>query len=729
MQAHSTSSGQVIRSILLAVFFLFATAFTAAGATLTDAATPFTAGPVNPQNGFALYVQDSGGLALELCLDSVDGQGTPPPCFFDPVVVGNPFSEQIGFGAEGFWWAADASIDEPSSGLSAILVQAVEAAFLAENPVNGEQFPFTRLRIRVDVPQPGIYTVTHPYGQESYLVESVGPGFEVRESFDIEFINNALNQGRIAPFLRWDNSLPAPPAGYIGDAATLHSVTGSPLGTNLFSVEGVDFNGAPIPLDADGSNLAITDQFIVMGKIYTGAVPSPLAINRTSYARDINGQVDIFATSAPTASVSVSGGANLPTGETPLAGDGSGRFFAHIPLGDASTLPATVDVTATNPGNIATLHKSLLVDQVMVTRAEYDTTNGLLIVEAQSSDQVANPALDVVGLGTAPLSLAIAAPPAELTVLSDAGGSATVATRVTRSAVPTNLPPVAVDDSVNTNEDTALTLSPLDNDFDPNDPPGTFPPSGSIDVTSLAVGTAPIQGNLVNNGDGSLTYTPAAFFNGSDQFSYTVRDNAGAFSNVATVSINVIGVNNPPVAVDDLAAVNVAGTVNIAVLANDTDADNNLDPTSVVILSAPASGSASVLADGSIDFTAGPAPGAVSFSYQVSDTAGATSNAATVTITVSDILSETLTVQRALFRSGRNEWRIEGTSSVPGPGNSIEIFLGPDTLGTQIGSADVGALGAWRFRETGSVVDAGGFSQVTIRSSGGTTLTAPLLAR
>ena len=87
-----------------------------------DVATPFTAGSVNYNNGFAEYVEDDNGLALELCLD-------PLNCFFDPLDPANPFSLQIGFGAEGFWWAADTDITVVASGLSAILVQAAEAAF------------------------------------------------------------------------------------------------------------------------------------------------------------------------------------------------------------------------------------------------------------------------------------------------------------------------------------------------------------------------------------------------------------------------------------------------------------------------------------------------------------------------------------------------------------------------------------------------------------------------
>jgi hypothetical protein len=46
-----------------------------------------------------------------------------------------------------------------------ILALAAEAAFNTETPAASDQFPFTRLRLRMDVPAAGIYTVTHPYGE------------------------------------------------------------------------------------------------------------------------------------------------------------------------------------------------------------------------------------------------------------------------------------------------------------------------------------------------------------------------------------------------------------------------------------------------------------------------------------------------------------------------------------------------------------------------------------
>lgn len=51
-------------------------------------------GPVDPQNGFPTYYSDANGLALALCKDPLNLL-----CIADPVVGGNPFSAQTGFGA------------------------------------------------------------------------------------------------------------------------------------------------------------------------------------------------------------------------------------------------------------------------------------------------------------------------------------------------------------------------------------------------------------------------------------------------------------------------------------------------------------------------------------------------------------------------------------------------------------------------------------------------------
>ena len=315
-------------------------------------ASPFVAGPINPNNGFPEYVTDANGLALELCLD-------PANCFFDPVIAGNLLSEQVGFGAEAFWWLAEATLDtiDPNGNpFSAIIVLAAEAAFLPD-VAEGNQFPFTRLRIRMDVPVPGIYTVTHPYGQEEFTVDTVGAGQEVRTSFDIGLTADQQNQGCVAPWLQWANPGGNPgqaPAGFIGDGATPHLVTGSPTGFNAFQVSATDLSGNALDLGAGPGNPVSTDLFTVSGKLFDGVLSTPMIADRTTYERDagaVNGQVDVFATAATGATVSFNGGGNLPAGDIPLISDSadprvsdavSSKYYASVGLTpDASALPAT----------------------------------------------------------------------------------------------------------------------------------------------------------------------------------------------------------------------------------------------------------------------------------------------------------------------------------------------------------------------------------------------------
>ena len=52
------------------------------------------------------------------------------------------------------------------------------------------------------------------------------------------------------------------------------------------------------------------------------------------------------------------------------------------------------------------------------------------------------------------------------------------------------------------------------------------------------------------NADGTITYTPAANYNGPDSFTYTATDGL-ADSNTATVTITVKPVNDAPVAGND----------------------------------------------------------------------------------------------------------------------------------------------------------------------------------
>jgi hypothetical protein len=187
--------------------------------------------------------------------------------------------------------------------------------------------------------------------------------------------------------------------------------------------------------------------------------------------------------------------------------------------------------------------------------------------------------------------------------------------------------PVTVDDSATTTEDNGVIVPVLVNDTDDG-------PSSALFV-SIASVTAPANGALLvidGNGDGladGILYTPAANFHGTDSFTYQASDGA-LLSNVATVTITVQGVNDPPVARADQYTV-IAGTTLVVpapgVLANDTDADG--DPLSARFFSAPAHGTLALSrSDGSFVYT--PNTGYVgpdTFEVEVSDAFGAIARA------------------------------------------------------------------------------------------------------
>jgi PKD repeat protein len=99
--------------------------------------------------------------------------------------------------------------------------------------------------------------------------------------------------------------------------------------------------------------------------------------------------------------------------------------------------------------------------------------------------------------------------------------------------IPINHPPVAYDQSVTTAEDTpkGITLTASDSDNDP--------------LTYFIV-TDPSYGSL-SGSPPSVTYTPDPNYYGSDNFTFRAYDGK-AYSNIATVSITVTPVNDPPTA-------------------------------------------------------------------------------------------------------------------------------------------------------------------------------------
>jgi gliding motility-associated-like protein len=137
-------------------------------------------------------------------------------------------------------------------------------------------------------------------------------------------------------------------------------------------------------------------------------------------------------------------------------------------------------------------------------------------------------------------------------------------------------------------------------------------------VITIVSNSQPNNGTVIDNLNGTFTYTPDSGFNGTDVFTYVITDGHNGFS-TTTVTINVTPVNDPPIANNDLAITNPNTPVVIAVKTNDSDPDNNLlNNPSVLIV--PSNGTVSANSNGTITYA--PNNGFIgldSFKYSLCD--------------------------------------------------------------------------------------------------------------
>lgn len=243
-------------------------------------------------------------------------------------------------------------------------------------------------------------------------------------------------------------------------------------------------------------------------------------------------------------------------------------------------------------------------------------------------------------------------------VATDNGSPALTGTgtvTVTVSAV--NDAPVAGNDSDSTAEGTAKTITAttlLNNDA-PG--PATATDEASQTLTIVAVSATSANGGTVTLGQGgaSVVYTPSGDFNGTDTFTYTVRDNGSPTAETtATVTMTVTAVNDAPTAVADTAGTSKGVAVTISpttLLANDTPgpANESGQTLSITAVSNAVNGTVA-LVGGQVVFTpAANFSGAASFQYTVTDN-GQTNGVAdvktatgTVTVNVRDFVPSALT--------------------------------------------------------------------------------------
>ncbi|WAB95928.1 hypothetical protein OSW16_15275 [Pseudomonas putida] len=402
-------------------------------------------GPYDPANGnFAAWYQDTHGRTLDLCLTkTVSSRAAgapgapaymctllPTPGVFDdtqPIVFPSNFPD------EAFWFTADAAIVDAARGIDLSYGTAIEAAFAAEEPVEGDQVSFARVRIRVDVPTAGTYIVTHPYGVDVFDVPAAGDR-AINMTRDIGIagagdFSGAL-KGDVGPFLRSVNGpYTEGSERFIGDPNLEEPVTGSPYNTNYVRIEG-----------PGGIDLR-TELFSISGKLSDVARPTPLMPLRSTYSRhtedgDLRAQQDVFVMAPPPpATVTL-------TSQTPnlslTEANSTGAWYAQSVLNPL--LPTSLTLTADNSvaiptSSLATVNLPL-TDLVTITRAEFSLASGQLTLVASSSDETSPPVLtahtgngaligDLAGSGAVKtLSTSLSPiPPATVQVTSANGGS------------------------------------------------------------------------------------------------------------------------------------------------------------------------------------------------------------------------------------------------------------------------------------------------------------------
>jgi VCBS repeat-containing protein len=352
--------------------------------------------------------------------------------------------------------------------------------------------------------------------------------------------------------------------------------------------------------------LVVTDTGNILPANYSfPEVPNsaPVANDDTASATEDAGSItiNVLANDADTEADASVTAASATNGSVTINADGTLNYTANADFSGTDTITYTlsdaefsdtatvaVDVAAVNDAPVAA-DDSVIVDEdttVIIDVLANDTdvdgdtltvdsasaANGTVVVNADNTlSYTAN--ADFNGVDTLTYS-----------VTDSNGGIDTATYNVTVNAV--NDAPATADDTAKVHEDASMTINVLANDSDAD--------GDTLTVTAASAA----NGTVAINADGSVEYTGNTDFNGTDTITYTVSD--GTTESTASVTVDVVAVNDDPVANADTAATDEDTSVTINVAANDTDADG--DALGVAQASAT-NGTVAINADGSLTYT------------------------------------------------------------------------------------------------------------------------------
>jgi hypothetical protein len=398
---------------------------------------------------------------------------------------------------------------------------------------------------------------------------------------------------------------------------------------------------------------------------------------------------------------------------TPVAGYlGSDSFDYTVSDGNGGTDVGTVHVT------VVANSPPVAVDDALTTKLGTQETAFVLDNDTDADDDT----LTVTGNTDPPHGTATCGSSGSCSYTPDAGylgsdsfdytvSDGTAAdTGAVDVTVVANSPPVAVDDTLTTKQNTAKSAFVLDNDSD-----------ADFDGLSVTGNTDPPHGTATCDQFGQCNYTPDTGYLGPDSFDYTVFD--GTAVDTGTVNVSVVA-NSPPVAVDDTLTTKRNTAKSVSVLSNDTDPND--DALSVTGNTDPPHGTATCDSSGSCSYTPDAGYlGADTFDYAVSDGTAADTGTVSVTVVansppvaVDDTLTTKLNTQGTASVLVNDTDANGDTLTAAGNTDPPHGTAACDTSGSCTYTPDAGYLGADAFDYTvsdGEATDTGTVN-VTVES-------------
>ncbi|MBT5353234.1 MAG: tandem-95 repeat protein, partial [Rhodospirillales bacterium] len=308
-------------------------------------------------------------------------------------------------------------------------------------------------------------------------------------------------------------------------------------GSDSFSYEITDENGETSTTTVNLTVDPTSDNPVAVDDTATVSEDSSVVIDVLGNDSDADGTVSVSGIDTQPAHGTVSIGEDGQITYTPDADySGSDSFIYEIADEDGNTTTATVNLTV-DPAS----DNPVAVDDTATVGEDSS-----VVIDVLGNDSDADGTVSVSGIDTQPAHGTVSigedgqityTPDADYNgtdsftyEIADEDGNTTTAT-VNLTVDPENDNPVAVDDSLDGTEDTAITFTADDllaNDTDAD-------AGDSLAITNIS---DPEHGTITENPDGSYTFTPDENWSGETSFTYTVEDGSGETS-TATASVSV----------------------------------------------------------------------------------------------------------------------------------------------------------------------------------------------